>query len=297
MEDLSTDQSSPEGGSEEEAGGVQVGICFSELEDDISEPDIPVTAIARNLDSAELMVPPSGICFSELEDDISEPDIPVTAIARNLDSAELMVPLNTRRTNKNRVRYSVGPGKDVMEEALRDWGSSEVTNRAKSKQPWRDSKSPSAFAKERGIPPTTFLNRLRASDPFLAPRLGRPALTTEADQRAVADAVGRFDELNRGKDAGRIIDSMHATFPQLTRQQASNHWHHTVKKDPLLTKRVMAEASTMARSTAVDECGQREHTARPADLEIVSHRVLPEPVAHESCEPGKHTDTQPTTHV
>jgi hypothetical protein len=67
------------------------------LEDDISEPDIPVTAIARNLDSAELMVPlntldqleaptpPSGICFSQLEDDISEPDIPVTAIDHHIN--------------------------------------------------------------------------------------------------------------------------------------------------------------------------------------------------------------------
>jgi hypothetical protein len=186
MADLSTDESSPEEESDVDVGRVQ-----------------PTRSVA------------------DLEDDDIEPDVPFTAIARSMALAELTVARDTRRTNTHRVDYHKGPGKEAMEEALRDWGTAEVTYKAG--RPLRNNMSPGDFAKAHGIPPTTFRKRLANSDPSAAPTLGRPALISFVDQRALVDAVGRLDELNRGKDTGRIIDSIHATFPHLTRDQVGNH--------------------------------------------------------------------------
>jgi len=73
----------------------------------------------------------------------------------------------------------------------------------------------------------------------------------------MADAIARRDDHNAAKDTHHIITSMHSTFPHLTRKQVANHWHHTLKRDGVLSNRTEGEASSLARSGAIHEFGQR----------------------------------------
>jgi hypothetical protein len=108
------------------------------------------------------------------------------------------------------------------------------------------------------VPPSTFRDRLKSGNALTSPTQGRPGLLTKDERRAVADSVARRDEMNSGKDTTVLITCLHQAFPTLTRKQLSNHWHHTLKKDEVLTKgRVTGEASSIARSGAINEFAQR----------------------------------------
>jgi hypothetical protein len=92
---------------------------------------------------------------------------------------------------------------------------------------------------------------------MVSPPVGRPALLSVTDRRAVADSVVRRDDLNAAKDTGVLVSSLHQAFPQFSRKQMDNHWHHTLKHDSVLSNRVNGEASSLARSGAINEFSQR----------------------------------------
>ena len=112
-------------------------------------------------------------------------------------------------------------------------------------------------AKKHGVPESTFLRRMQTSDPHATPAVGRPQLTTPESRTAVAHATARADELQQGMSVSVILDTMEELYPQLTRTQLKNIWQHTIKHDPILTKRVTGDKTTDKRANAITELGQR----------------------------------------
>jgi hypothetical protein len=113
-------------------------------------------------------------------------------------------------------------------------------------------------AKEHGVPESTFIRRMQTSDPHATPVVGRPQLTTPDARIAVAHATARADELQQGMSVSVILDTMEELHPLLTRTQLKNIWQHTIKHDPILTKRVTGDKTTDKRANAITELGQRQ---------------------------------------
>ena len=144
------------------------------------------------------------------------------------------------------------------------------------------------IARVHDVPETTFLTRMRKNDPFAIPKLGRPSLTTRESREAVAHAAARADELQQGMSVKMIIDTMEELHPELTRKQLTNVWQHHIKKDPILTGRVVGDQTTDRRANAITELGQRQW------FNIVG--AVRADLAHKSAQPGVDEDGNEITY-
>ena len=78
-------------------------------------------------------------------------------------------------------------------------------------------------------PAETFRRRIQKADSYKAPKRGRPSLFTADETKVIADVVAAFDHLKRPKATGAVITMIHDHYPQYTRKQIRNAWHHSIK--------------------------------------------------------------------
>ena len=173
---------------------------------------------------------PWGCESSDEEDD----DVPGGGLGAERNSFDTVVCLNAsiptaknQSNNTNRTNWHVDHNKNRMDSAVAEFLAMSDDGGGN-----RGGFSRRSFAIHARVPINTFYDRLRADDQFVSPTTGRPGVLTKQQDRAVADAIARRDDHNRAIDTQAIIESLHSTFPQFTRRQLANHWHHGLKKDP-----------------------------------------------------------------
>ena len=198
-----------------------------------------------------------AICESKNDEDrvMSEP----SNAALNFDDG-LAIHIAAGVGSKSRTPYTkwhMDHHKARMDEAVKAFMALPET--PESGKGHRGGMAPGKFIKSfaPGIPSSSFRDRLASEDPLSHRKIGRRTLLSREEQRAVADSVARRDDLNAAKDTHAILTALHQTFPEYTRKQLSNHWHHVLKNDPALSGRVKGDASSLARSAAVNEFAQR----------------------------------------
>jgi hypothetical protein len=116
--------------------------------------------------------------------------------------------------------------------------------------------SRSVFAKLMKVPPATFIRRLRSTNPFAPPPLGRPALWAPWEKQAIGDAAARLDDHGRGKSVKMLLASLGPVYPHLSLTQLKNQWYHHVRKHPDLITTAPDPAENLRRG-AITENTQR----------------------------------------
>ncbi len=91
------------------------------------------------------------------------------------------------RVTGKRTDLTAGHHKSRMDQTIKDFLARPSTP---SHGPGsRGNMTQTAFAKNVGVPASAFRDRLKSNNPMVSPPVGRPALLSVTDRRAVADSV------------------------------------------------------------------------------------------------------------
>ena len=128
----------------------------------------------------------------------NEQPLPIEALSedaarmRELMSVEMVGP--GRKASKRRepnVDWHLPQHKERMDNALRSYIQHSRSGKKKQLRKW---------AEKHMVPYVTFRARLKQTDPFEVPVIGRPGLFDKSDRSAIVDAVLALDHLNNGKN-------------------------------------------------------------------------------------------------